>query len=82
MDFGFRPQNVEATKDAFDYPEPWWQQDFQTLQAIPSTSVGSVPGISDVNTAAETDILGIQATCDSNTYLVDPGVYTCDFDID
>lgn len=83
MDFGFRPQNVEATTwDAFDYPEPWWQQNFHTLQAIPSTSVGSVPGTLDVDTAAETDTLGIQTTCDSNTYLVDPGVYTCDFDVD
>ncbi|KAH0033681.1 hypothetical protein KCU78_g2419, partial [Aureobasidium melanogenum] len=85
MDFGFRPQNVEATNwDAFDYPEPpepWWQPNFQTLQAIPSTSIGSVPGISDVNTAAE-HTLGIQTTCDSSTYLVDPGVYTCDFDVD
>lgn len=64
----------------FDLPQPWRQQYSHTLEAIPSTSVGSVLGVSDINTAAISDALKTLATCGS--YLVDPGIYACDFDVD
>lgn len=76
-----RPEGmVTADWDRFNFPEPWWQQTPQVLGAVPSANVESVLGVSDIITAANTDAPKGPATCDS--YLVDPGVYACDFDVD
>ncbi|KAH0338783.1 hypothetical protein KCU81_g7519, partial [Aureobasidium melanogenum] len=80
-DFPSRPEGMEiADWDRFNFSQPWWQQNPQTLEAISPANVGSVLEISDINTAADTNDLKTLTTSDS--YLVDPGVYACDFDVD
>ncbi|KAK6005383.1 hypothetical protein QM012_008162 [Aureobasidium pullulans] len=74
-------QNLEVQDwDAANLLEPWWQQGPQTL--LPSANIEPPSEMPNVNTTADTNALGISVNCGLNSYLVDPGVYACDFDVD
>lgn len=71
-----------TTWDAVDYFAPWWPETPQNPQGFSLASVGSVPEIPDINMPVDTNVSETPTTCDSSSYLVDPGVYACDFDVD
>lgn len=76
-------QNVGTTTSwsGIDCSEAWWQRSPQTTRHVSSSSSGFASG-SSANRTADTSGSEVPATHNPDLYLVDPGVYFCDFDLD
>lgn len=73
--------SVDATDwTAVDCTSAWWQDVSRTVQARSCSSVGSIPALFATHMAVGND--SNPASYARNSFLVDPGVYASDFDVE
>ncbi|KAI4722491.1 hypothetical protein E4T48_01403 [Aureobasidium sp. EXF-10727] len=76
-------QAVEAASwGTIDYLAPWWQEASQTFQPQPPLNITIATTAPGLNPTTVTSESAMSAVDDPSSYLVDPGVYACDFDME